>query len=50
VCRSPFSLVTCAQMVPDFGKFSLNEFVWARFAVITRIFGLNVDGNKTDGE
>jgi len=35
--------------VPDFGKFTLDEFIWARFVVITRIFGLVINGNKTDG-
>jgi len=33
----------------DFSKFHHLEFVWARLAVITRIFGFDVDGAKTDG-
>jgi histone-lysine N-methyltransferase SETD3 len=35
--------------VPEFKKYSHREFVWARLAVITRIFGLVINGNKTDG-
>jgi len=35
--------------VPEFAKFTLEEFIWARFVVITRIFGLVIEGNKTDG-
>ena len=35
--------------VPEFRQFGLEEFVWARLVVITRIFGLVVAGNKTDG-
>ena len=35
--------------VPDFRQYKLEEFVWARLVVITRIFGLVVKGNKTDG-
>lgn len=32
-----------------FGRFSLEEFVWARNVVVTRIFGMVVGGKKTDG-
>jgi len=35
--------------VPEFGRFSHDEFVWARLVVITRIFGLIIHGTKTDG-
>lgn len=35
--------------VPEFDKFKLEEFIWARLVVITRIFGLVVKGKKTDG-
>jgi histone-lysine N-methyltransferase SETD3 len=35
--------------VPEFGRYTLDEFVWARLVVITRIFGLVIEGNKTDG-
>jgi histone-lysine N-methyltransferase SETD3 len=32
-----------------FGRFTLEEFVWARNVVVTRIFGMVVGGRKTDG-
>merc|ERR1712130_732135 len=35
--------------VPEYARFSQNDFVWARLVVITRIFGLVIDGVKTDG-
>jgi histone-lysine N-methyltransferase SETD3 len=35
--------------VPEFAAFSHEQFVWARLVVITRIFGLVIEGNKTDG-
>jgi tetratricopeptide (TPR) repeat protein len=38
----------CAH-VPDMRQFTHAEFVWARLAVITRIFGLVIGGVKTDG-
>jgi len=37
------------KYVPEFKQYSHREFVWARLAVITRIFGLVINGNKTDG-
>jgi histone-lysine N-methyltransferase SETD3 len=37
------------RYVPEFARFTLEEFIWGRFVVITRIFGLVIDGNKTDG-
>lgn len=37
------------KAVPAFAKFTHEEFVWARLVVITRIFGLVIEGNKTDG-
>lgn len=35
--------------VPQFNKFALDDFVWARLVVITRIFGININKKKTDG-
>eukprot|EP01083_Nonionella_stella_P066824 176305_1 len=35
--------------VPEFARFSLSDFIWARLVVITRIFGLVIDDVKTDG-
>ena len=35
--------------VPEFNRFALNDFIWARLVVITRIFGLVIDDVKTDG-
>lgn len=37
------------RAVPAFAKFTHVDFVWARLVVITRIFGLVIEGNKTDG-
>jgi len=37
------------EHVPQFARFSHKQFVWARLVVITRIFGLVIDGVKTDG-
>eukprot|EP01083_Nonionella_stella_P141743 437319_1 len=37
------------EYVPDFKCYTYEEFVWARLVVITRIFGLVIDGTKTDG-
>lgn len=37
------------RAVPAFSQFTHEEFVWARLVVITRIFGLVIKGNKTDG-
>lgn len=37
------------RAVPEFSKFTHEEFVWARLVVITRIFGMAIDSNKTDG-
>lgn len=42
-------LCSLVQGVPEFGRFTLEDFIWGRFVVITRIFGLVVAGNKTDG-
>ncbi|GAB5363763.1 hypothetical protein AAMO2058_000911000 [Amorphochlora amoebiformis] len=38
-----------AAKVPEFRKFSHDDFVWARLVVITRVFGIVVKGQKTDG-
>jgi len=35
--------------VPSINEWSYDDFVWARLVVITRIFGLVIDGVKTDG-
>jgi len=37
------------QAVPEFQKYTYEEFVWGRLVVITRIFGLVINGLKTDG-
>jgi len=37
------------EAVPEFKKFTYDEFVWARMVVITRIFGFYINGRKTDG-
>ena len=44
----PITVGNCRH-VPEYRSFGLEEFVWARLVVITRIFGLVVNGNKTDG-
>jgi histone-lysine N-methyltransferase SETD3 len=38
-----------ARACPEFGAFHHLEFVWARLAVITRIFGFEIGTYKTDG-
>ena len=40
---------TIRRKVPEFNNWLQEDFVWARLVVITRIFGLIIDGNKTDG-
>jgi len=35
--------------VPEFSKWKLDDFIWARSVVITRIFGLVINNGKTDG-
>jgi len=35
--------------VPEYNRWTYKDFVWARLVVITRIFGLLIDGVKTDG-
>jgi len=37
------------ENVPQFTRFTHQQFVWARLVVITRIFGMVIDGIKTDG-
>jgi len=37
------------RCVPSFKDYGHIDFVWARLAVITRIFGFEVNGKKTDG-
>lgn len=37
------------RYVPSFAEYKYEEFVWARLVVITRIFGIVVDQQKTDG-
>jgi histone-lysine N-methyltransferase SETD3 len=35
--------------VPEFSRFTVGEFMWARHVVITRIFGMVIGGLKTEG-
>jgi histone-lysine N-methyltransferase SETD3 len=35
--------------IPEFKKYHVHDFFWARLAVITRIFGFEVGNHKTDG-
>jgi len=37
------------EHVPMFAEFSYKDFVWARLVIITRIFGMVIDGIKTEG-
>ncbi len=37
------------RAVPEFNRYSYEDFVWARLVVITRIFGLQIEATKTDG-
>jgi len=37
------------EKVPQMAQFSYESFVWARLVVITRIFGMVIDGQKTEG-
>lgn len=37
------------EHIPEFKKFTYEEFVWARLVVITRIFGFYINQRKTDG-
>lgn len=37
------------RCVPGFDRFTCEEFIWARMTVITRIFGLHINGQKTEG-
>jgi len=37
------------KFVPEFGKYHHLDFFWARIAVITRVFGFEVKGHKTEG-
>jgi len=37
------------QRKPELARYTYREFVWARLAVITRIFGLEINGLQTDG-
>jgi len=37
------------KFVPEFGKYHHLDFAWARVAVITRVFGFEVRGQKTEG-
>ena len=40
---------TICAAVPALAAYTLDDFIWARLAVITRIFGLVIRGVKTDG-
>jgi histone-lysine N-methyltransferase SETD3 len=48
-CRVCVRYENIKAAVPQFARFSHEEFVWARLVVITRIFGLVIHGVKTDG-
>lgn len=37
------------RALPSFSEYPLDEFIWARSVVITRIFGLMINNAKTDG-
>jgi len=37
------------KYVPEFARFHYLDFFWARIAVITRVFGFEVKGRKTEG-
>lgn len=37
------------ENVPMFSEFTYDSFVWGRLVIITRIFGMVIDGNKTEG-
>jgi histone-lysine N-methyltransferase SETD3 len=37
------------RYIPSFAQFDFDAFVWARLVVISRIFGITVNGKKTDG-
>jgi len=37
------------KFVPEFAKYHYLDFFWARVAVITRVFGFEVKGKKTEG-
>lgn len=37
------------SVVPEYSQFTLNEFSEIRMMVSSRIFGMNIDGKKTDG-
>ena len=45
--KSDYDLI-CKE-VPDFLQFSLTEYSEARMMTCSRIFGITVDGVKTDG-
>ena len=44
-----FFLFCGGQYIPSFAQYELDEFIWARLVVITRVFGLTINGVKTDG-
>jgi len=37
------------EVAPEFEEYTLEEFSWARMCVCSRIFGMQIDGVKTDG-
>lgn len=37
------------RKMPEFRRFTRNDFYWARTAVVTRIFGFSVRGKSTSG-
>jgi protein-histidine N-methyltransferase len=47
ILRTEYEII--CKSVPEFRHFTHWEFVWARLVVITRIFGMDIHGHKTDG-
>jgi hypothetical protein len=37
------------EVVPEFSQFPIEEFSQIRMMVSSRIFGMNIEGTKTDG-
>ena len=37
-----------ARVAPEFRRFSLEDFMWARMVVASRNFGISIDGRRTD--
>lgn len=37
-----------SEVAPEMKEFSFTEFCWARMTASSRIFGMKIDGKKTD--